>query len=142
MSTLSTLNVPIQINRGNSAPNQNNLLEGEPYFDLSTQTLYISNGSSVNINVSSSNSTSRLAQKSNTDIFSFNSENTYCYIGGLHVSVDSNLNYELSSQSRRNVTLDGVYLSDQRVVTLRSGEMYGNSFPANPKVGQLFFKFA
>ena len=37
---MSILNVPIQLNRNNGGP-LSQLLDGEPFFDLSTNTLYI-----------------------------------------------------------------------------------------------------
>lgn len=132
---MSILNVPIQINRGNTSPLISSLSIGEPYFDTQANTLYIkSNDSVIKVNITGeSNSTRTLV--SNSGLFNFNIATSTCSVGGFDISTNK------WTASSSNVTVGNMKVDDLRTTILTS-EMYGRSFPANPSNGQLFFKLA
>lgn len=143
---MSILNVPIQLNRNNGGP-LSQLLDGEPFFDLSTNTLYIYSNVSKLTTVSisgNSKSTSSLRSSHSRQLFEVDNTtlNDFIYVGGLKMEKlgTGNTNFVLDAESR-NVQISNVKIQNQRLTTL-SSEMYGNDFPKSPKIGQLFFKLA
>lgn len=143
---MSILNVPIQLNRYNGAV-WGELLDGEPFFDLSTNTLYIYSSISKLTSVSitgNSKSTNSLTSRLGRQLFEVNNNtpNEFIYVGGLNIQrLSQNSNRFLLAAQDRDITIDSVKLQNQRSTTL-SSEMYGKDFPGSPKKGQLFFKLA
>lgn len=145
---MSILNVPIQLNRYNGAAS-GELLDGEPFFDLSTNTLYIYSSISNSRHVSitgSSNSTNKLTSRHSRQLFDVDNTtpNDFIYVGGLKIEKFStgNIDFLLDAEGR-DVQISDVKIQNQRLTTL-SSEMYGKDFPRTPKpkIGQLFFKLA
>ena len=143
---MSILNVPIQLNRYNGAA-YGELLDGEPFFDLSTNTLYIYSSISKLTSVSItgiSKSTNSLTSRLGRQLFEVNNNtpNEFIYVGGLNIQrLSQHSNRFLLAAQDRDITIDSVKLQNQRLTTL-SSEMYGKDFPGSPKNGQLFFKLA
>lgn len=130
---VSILNVPIQLNRGNVSPSINSLYEGEPYFNLSTNSLYIKSNSKIDVNITGqSNSTATLKSKNN--LFNFDINQNSCLIGGFTIS-------ENSWNASITTNINNIRIGNLGT-TILSSEMYGKTFPSNPSNGQLFFKLA
>ena len=130
---MSVLNVPIQINRGESNPSLTNLSEGELYCNLSTSTLFMKASTSVDVNITGqSNSSKNLI--SNQNLFDFNIDKSSFSIGGFTVT-------NSLWDSLYGVTLNKIKITNLGKTILTS-EMYGKNFPSNPSHGQLFFKLA
>lgn len=124
---MSILNVPVQINRGTSVPP---LKEGEPFFNLSNNYLYIG-GTDVNI---SGQSAKTLRIVNNKGLFDLSATEPVANIGGFQVSSGSWV-------SSTMLTISGIRPSNVGKTVL-STEMYGKTFPSSPVKGQLFFKLA
>lgn len=133
---MAILNVPIQINRGNLSDLSliTSLKEGEPYFNTLDDTLYIKNSNHIAVNISGSSYDTSILQHEN-GLFDFDITRNNATIGGFNIT--SNTWTALNS----NVTIGNMKINNLRRTVLTT-EMYGNNFPANPQVGQLFFKFA
>ena len=115
---MSILNVPVQINRGTSVPK---LKEGEPFFNLSHNYLYIGGTKVSDINISGqSDRTLRIVNNNGIGVFQISSE---------------------SWTSPELLTNSGIRPSNVGKTVLNT-EMYGKTFPSNPVKGQLFFKLA
>lgn len=127
---MSILNVPVQINRGTSVPK---LKEGEPFFNLSNNYLYIGGTKVSDINISGqSDRTLRIVN--NNGLFDLSATESTASIGGFHISSESWTSPEL-------ITISGIRPSNVGKTVLNT-EMYGKTFPSNPVKGQLFFKLA
>ena len=143
---MSILNVPIQLNRNNGAVSSK-LLDGEPFFDSSTNTLYIYSDRSMSKDVNitgNSKSTSSLTSTQSKQLFNVNNTaDDIMYVGGLNVKklTNTNTNFLLDAESR-DVKISGVKIQNQRLTTLTHGEMYGTELPKTGEKGQLFFKIA
>lgn len=131
---LSILNVPVQINRGSQVPTSSMLLEGEPFLNVTTGTLYIRSNSGVDINISGQSYSTQSLQHT-SGLFNFNINSSSCSIAGFDITSN---NWRATSSS---VTVRNMRVSELRTTVLTT-EMYGRSFPANPTNGQLFFKLA
>lgn len=139
---MSVLNVPIQINRGNSGIASTYLKEGEPYINLSNKVLYVGGGSDPHVNISGySATTNNLTYESDSHLVSLDRYSGPQYLGGFQIrSTATNVYSFQPVNTSVYVTLSGMYINNLRTTTLMAGEMYGNNFPSNPVTGQLFFK--
>ena len=77
---MSILNVPVQINRGTSVPK---LKEGEPFFNLSNNYLYIGGTKISDINISGQ-SARTLRIVNNNGLFDLSATESTASIGGFH----------------------------------------------------------
>lgn len=127
---MSILNVPVQLNRGTSVPA---LKEGEPFFNLSDNYLYVGGTKISDINISGQ-SAKTLRIVNNNGLFDLSATGSTASIGGFQVSSGS-------WESLTMLTVSGIRPSNVGKTVL-STEMYGKTFPSNPVKGQLFFKLA
>ena len=127
---MSILNVPVQINRGTSVPHLN---EGEPFFDLSDNYLYVGGTKVSDINISGQ-SAKTLRIVNNNGLFDLSATESTASIGGFQISSESWTSPGL-------ITISGIRPSNVGKTVLNT-EMYGKTFPSNPVKGQLFFKLA
>lgn len=137
---MAVLNVPIQLNRGNSAPANNSLLEGEIYLALDTNTLYTAYNNTTNLNISGY--ASQLYNAADTVLFNFNRNLPICTLGGLNISYNNiESTYEFTADT--NARISGIRLNNLRRTVL-STEMYGSTLPdpSTAITGQLFFKYS
>ena len=127
---MSILNVPVQINRGTSVPA---LKEGEPFFNLSDNYLYVGGTKISDVNISGQ-SAKTLRIVNNNGLFDLSATGSTASIGGFQVSPGS-------WASSTMLTVSGIRPSNVGKTVLNT-EMYGKTFPSNPVKGQLFFKLA
>ena len=109
---MSVLNVPVQINRGTSVPK---LKEGEPFFNLSNNYLYIGGTKVSDINISGqSDRTLRIVN--NNGLFDLSATESTASIGGFQISSESWTSSEL-------LTISGIRPSNVGKTVLNT-EMY------------------
>lgn len=156
---MAILNVPIQLNRGTPTPFEVTnlpLSEGEPYFNLSNNTLYIKSSSSIDINISGYSGQTRKLEFTNPQLFTANATNSKLNVGGFSVHPNTtNTQYIFSPGNSNNViTISDFKIDALRSIILRSYSssttlgpgVYGTKSQMesikNPHKGQLFFALA
>lgn len=156
---MSILNVPIQLNRGTSTSFEVTnlpLSEGEPYFNLSNNTLYIKSSSSIDINISGYSDQTRKLEFTTPQLFTANATSSKLNVGGFNVQPNTtNTQYTFSPGNSNNViTISDFKINALRSIILRSYSssttlgpgVYGTKSQMesikNPQKGQLFFALA
>lgn len=139
---MSVLNVPIQINRGTfDSTIRSNLKDGEPFFDLDSNTLYIKDSNSYTVNISgNSERTNKLYNINNSWMFSFDATNpSSCTIGGYRVDyIIEGTKTRFQFYPQTDIIINSTQLRRLETTTL-SNSMYGTSLPSSGEDGQLFF---
>lgn len=139
---MSVLNVPLQINRGNyTTSTSSSLLEGEPFLDSITGTLYVKSIRNSDVSITGkSGSTNRLYNINNSWMFNFDATNpSSCTIGGYKVDyIIEGTKTRFQFYPQTDIIINSTQLRRLETTTL-SNSMYGTSLPSSGEDGQLFF---